>query len=78
MKEMSNLEMWLHFLSRHDEEALKYAIEHNKYIKEAEEEYQEILRDPEVLEECIIHELEKLQRSLQQSEVNLSNSRYSF
>ncbi len=58
MREMSKLEMWMNFLSRHDEETLKYAIEHNEYIKEAEEQYQEILSDPEVLEECIIHELE--------------------
>ena len=45
MEQMSKLEMWLHFLSRHDEEKLKYAIEHNEAIKEAERQYQEILRD---------------------------------
>lgn len=58
MKEMSKLEMWMNFLSRHDEEALKYAIEHDENIKKAEEQYQELLSDPEVLEECIKNEIE--------------------
>ena len=44
MEQMSKLEMWLHFLSRHDEEKLKYAIEHNEATKETERQNQEKLR----------------------------------
>ena len=53
---MSKLEMWLHFLSRHDEEKLKYAIEHNEAIKEAERQYQEILRDATIEQDESEHE----------------------
>ena len=60
MEKMSKLDMWMHFLCRDDEEKLQYAIEHNPAIKEAEEKYQKLLQDPDVLEECIINEFMKI------------------
>lgn len=59
MEQMSKLEMWLHFFSRHDEEKLKYAIEHNETIKEAEKQYQGILKEAIIEQNGNEHELER-------------------